>query len=99
MGASQVVQSSSGDYSDNQWHYIAVSRSGTTVRLYVDGAYITSGTSSTNLTSAIDTFVASDYYEMTGYIDDLRITVGSDRGYTGGLGSTIAVPAAAFPTS
>jgi hypothetical protein len=33
---------------------------------------------------------------MTGYIDDLRITVGSARGYTG---STITVPTAAFPDS
>ena len=97
MGASQVVQSSGGfDYSDNQWHYIAVSRSGDTVRLYLDGTLASTGTSSGNLTSAIDTFVASDYYEMTGYIDDLRITVGSARTYTG---ATIAVPAAAFPTS
>ena len=96
MGASQVVQSSGFDYSDNQWHYIAISRSGSTVRLYLNGTLASTGTSSGNLTSAIDTFVASDYYEMTGYIDDLRITVGSARTYTGG---TIAVPSAAFPTS
>jgi hypothetical protein len=33
---------------------------------------------------------------VVGYIDDLRITVGSARGMTG---STVAVPVEAFPTS
>ena len=101
LGASQIVQSSGVDCSDNQWHYIAVSRSGSTVRLYVDGTLASTGTSSATLTSAVDTMVARDTslpssYNLTGYIDDLRITVGSARTYTGG---TIAVPAAAIPTS
>ena len=100
-GSAPIVQSSGVDYSDNQWHYIAVSRSGSTVRLYLDGTLASTGTSSGNLTSSAgDTRVGSasglpSSYDIVGYIDDLRITVGTDRTYTG---ATITVPTAAFPT-
>ena len=33
-------------------------------------------------------------YRLNGWMDEVRLTVGSDRGYTG---STIDVPTAAFP--
>jgi hypothetical protein len=93
-----VLASSSGDFSDDQWHYIAVSRSGSTMRLYIDGTLRSTGTSSANFSSSAATFVARNnaFYprNLVGYIDDLRITVGSARGYTG---STIPVPTAAFP--
>jgi len=99
-GNAPIVLSSGVDYSDDQWHYIAVSRSGSTIRMYLDGAIAATGTSSGNFTSAVDTRVGSDaalnnpYADIVAYIDDLRITVGYARGYTG---ATITVPAAAFP--
>lgn len=93
-----ILSSSSGDFSDDQWHYLALSRSGTTVRLYIDGAIASTATSSANLTSAASMYVgynnAFPPRNVVGYIDDLRITVGSARNYTG---STITVPLAAFP--
>lgn len=99
-GGGAVVASPSGDFSDDQWHYIAVSRSGSTVRLYIDGTLASTGTSSYNFNSSAAMFVARNNAfsprNMVGYIDDLRITVGSERGMTG---STITVPTAAFPTS
>jgi hypothetical protein len=95
-----IVSSSSGDWSDDQWHYIAISRSGSTVRMYIDGTLSSTGTSSSSFTTSAATFVAYNNVfsprNMVGYIDDLRITVGSDRNYTG---ETITVPTAAFPDS
>jgi hypothetical protein len=93
-----VVSSSSGDWSDDQWHHIAVSRSGSTVRLYLDGSLASTGSSSSSFSSSSALYVAYNNQfqprNVVGYIDDLRITVGSNRGYTG---ATIQVPTAAFP--
>jgi hypothetical protein len=95
-----LLSTSSGDFSDDQWHYLAVSRSGTTMRLYLDGNLASTATSSANMTSSSPLYVAySNAFpprNVVGYIDDLRITVGSARGMTG---STVTVPTAAFPTS
>lgn len=91
---------SSGDLSDDAWHYIALSRSGSTLRLYLDGALAFTGDSSTSFSSSSDMYVAynnrSSPRNLVGYIDELRITVGENRGYTG---STITVPTQAFPSS
>jgi hypothetical protein len=93
-----ILSSSSGDFSDDQWHYLALSRSGTTVRLYIDGAIASTATSSANLTSSASMFIgynnAFPPRNVVGYIDDLRITVGSARGLTG---ATVTVPVSAFP--
>jgi hypothetical protein len=97
---SLLVSTSSGDWSDDQWHYLALSRSGTTVRLYMDGALASTSTSSANLTSSAPMYVgynnAFPPRNVVGYFDDIRITVGSARGMTG---ATVAVPTAAFPDS
>lgn len=92
---SLIVQSASGDWSDDAWHHIAVVRSGSTVTLYIDGTSYGSGTTSAS-------FNGGNYYvaynnefgprNLVGYIDDLRITKAAR--YTG---STITVPTAAFP--
>ena len=64
--------------SANTWHHIAVSRSGSTVRLFLDGALQDSGTDSTtvfsddtNLYIGRDAFTSA-YFD--GYIDELRIS-------------------------
>jgi hypothetical protein len=97
---SLIVSTPSGDYSDDAWHHVAVSRSGTTVRLYVDGTLASSATSSANFSSSAAMFIAYNNQfsprNMVGYVDDVRISVGTDRNYTG---STITVPSAAFPDS
>jgi len=84
----------------NAWQHIAIVRSGSTLRAYKDGVGGTSVSISegvgTNGDLSLMAGSAAGGQTVSGYVDDFRITVGSDRGYTG---STITVPTAAFPTS
>ena len=78
---------------DGNWNHIAISRSGTTCRLFVNGTQEASGTNSVNYDAQptfIGAFGASDGF-FNGYIDDLRITKGYAR-YT----ATFTPPTAAF---
>jgi hypothetical protein len=90
----------------NQWIHVAFARQSGVLRAYLNGAQV--GTSqahtATYFNSTANVCVGSfgeyapdgyEYLDYTGYIDDLRITVGSARSYTG---STITVPTAAFHT-
>jgi hypothetical protein len=71
----------SGTISDSAWHHIAVTRSGSSLRIFIDGTQ--TGTTNTTLgTASIDNAIA-DYrvgsttdgaLNFNGYIDDLRIT-------------------------
>lgn len=84
----------SGSLNNNQWYHVAVTRSGTTARLFVDGLEVDSKTNSNNLTAS-NFLVASNRGEnnfFDGYIDDLRITKGVAR-YT----SNFTPPTSAFP--
>lgn len=76
---------------NNTWHYCAMSRASSTIRLYVDGSLV--GTSAANSQSySISGMTIGN--STAGYLDDIRLTVGSARGYTG---ATITVPTAAYP--
>lgn len=89
--------SSTATFSANQWYHIALSRSSGTVRQYIDGVLDGQVTMTGNLSGSTLWIAATAGGGGTwggGYIDDLRITKGSDRGYTG---ATIPVPTAAFP--
>ena len=94
------LQSDTGGFNDGAWHHYAFNRSGTTCRLYIDGILrgSVSGVSTPVPTSTVVVGTDVEYAgrDFAGNIDDLRVTVGSARGYTG---STIPVPVAAFPTS
>lgn len=89
---------SGGSVRDGVWHHVAVSRAGTTVGLYVDGTRLSTATSSSTIAdiSGGINIGRDEFYgrAFTGTLDDLRITIGSARGYTG---TTITVPSAAFP--
>jgi hypothetical protein len=96
-------QSASSSVPFSQWVHIAAARSSGVQRVYVNGVSVISYSSGydhsgTQLTiaSTVDYRDTDSSFKLNGYIDDFRITVGSDRGYTG---STITVPVAAFPTS
>jgi hypothetical protein len=96
----QFMESDAGGFNDNNWHHFAFVRSGTTCSMYIDGVrrgtrtgVSTSVPTSTVVVGADIEFGGRDF---NGYIDDLRITKGNDRGYTG---ATITVPVAAFPDS
>ena len=80
---------------DGQWHHIAVSRAGSTFRLFCDGVSEATATwagaiASTSRVVQIGNDNADAFFN--GYIDDLRITKGVAR-YT----SNFSVPPAQFP--
>ena len=91
-------------YADNTWTYIAVSRTGSAVNMYSNGSRVASGTFTGSVASPATPFrvgqVDGTSWSVTryleGYIDELRITRGSGRGYTG---STISVPTEPFPSA
>jgi hypothetical protein len=83
--------------SANTWYYLAVTRSGATVTVYIDGSSIGTYT----LTSATQTLMTTDTRNViginpdltnqpfSGYIDEVRVTNGVAR--------TITTPTDAFP--
>jgi hypothetical protein len=66
---------------DNNWHHLAVCRSGTSHRCFFDGVQQGSTvTDSNNYNGTGDLRIGSDGYgDFNGYIDDLRITKGVAR--------------------
>jgi len=95
IGGTFFGSGSSAVVNADQWNHIAVSRESGTGRLYVNGSLISSATASANLTG--QHLCLGGYYDtsflISGYMDEVRITKGVAR-YTG---STITLPAAAFP--
>jgi hypothetical protein len=78
-----------------QWYHIALTRSGTAWRIYVNGASYANITNSTNFTATILRVgygTGATYFN--GYLQDLRLTTGYAR-YTG---ASYTVPTSAFPT-
>jgi len=86
--------------SANTWMHIALVRSGNQCRAYLNGtggnAVSVFGEIPTSGSFSVMAGAANGVQAVAGYCDEFRITVGSNRGYTG---STITVPATAFPTS
>jgi hypothetical protein len=80
--------------SNSTWYYVAITRAGTTLRMFINGTQEASTTSSANFTSTTNMFIGADAnstnQRINGYIQDLRITKGVSR--------TITTPTAAFPT-
>ena len=93
MGNTDVT-SSTGVLTANTWQHLSVVRNSNTVKIFLNGSEIASGTNSENITSqnlAIGGYIDSRFL-MNGYVDELRITKGLAR-YT----SNFSVPTAAFP--
>ena len=68
--------------SDNTWYYFALTRSGTTFRLFLNGTVEATATFSGSLTSVSSSLVVGinqTSYPFQGYINDLRITKGYAR--------------------
>ena len=78
----------------NQWVHVAVSRTGTTLRVFADGVQVGSATNSDNLTAQVFSVGANNdgSEPFTGYIDEVRVTKGVGR-YTGAF----TPPTAEFP--
>jgi hypothetical protein len=75
------VQTADNSISLNTWHHVAVTRSGSTLRLFIDGQLLTTTTNTQNLTNTTMLIgaSASNAEFFNGYIDDLRITKGVAR--------------------
>lgn len=89
-----VVESSSGDWSDNAWHHVAFVRSGSAVTLYIDGTSYGSSVDSASYNGITYVVGRNDSFaprNMIGYIDDLRITKAAR------YNSSFTPPTAAFP--
>jgi len=82
-------------FTQNNWYHVAISRSGTSLKVYVNGNQIgPTITNSTNISAPITCVggLISYAQNFNGYIDDVRITKGVAR-YTG---STLTVPTREF---
>ena len=92
------VMSRSFTPNTGQWYHLALTRSGTDLRLFVDGSQQgATVTNSTNISSAelsIGKLGGYALQHFNGYLDDIRITKGQAR-YT----ANFTPPAAAFPDS
>jgi hypothetical protein len=101
FGLTAVAEYGTGSFTwvPGTWYHVALVRSGSAIRFYVNGANVTDGSPTASDTFTGEMRLAADgsgLYDSNIYLDDVRITVGNDRGYTG---STITVPTAAFPDS
>lgn len=101
-GAFTTLVESSGAVGTGAWKHVAVVRSGTALKLYINGTNDGSATKSDNITVSKSYLYVGSYnrsdtpYQaansINGYIDEVRITKGVAR-YTG---SSLTPPSAAF---
>lgn len=100
FGLTGVVEQAAATFSwsNNTWYHVAVARASGLVRIYVNGTNVTDGTQQSAGTSYYGEMRfggdGSGTYSADCYLDDIRVTVGTSRGFTG---ATIPVPTAAFP--
>lgn len=88
------------------WHHVAVVRSGSNVKIYLNGVQDATGTLSANPAAAAVGSVFIGYeqgqgstYYLKGWIDDLRITKGVARYTADFTPPTAAFPSAGTPTT
>ena len=85
VGSSTILlqDSNTTRITTGQWYHIAVTRSSSTNRLFINGTQVASATDSTSLTNslplAIGTQISTGTNYLNGYIDELRITNGYAR--------------------
>lgn len=79
----QDWQISAGTLVANQWNYIAVERSGSTIRLYLGGAVVGtttfSGTAADNSNAVSIGAYSTAAYPINGVLDEIRVTKGVAR--------------------
>jgi len=93
-----ILRSSTTQVFQSTWTYFAITRSGTTGRMFINGTQEgASFTDSTNYNQTNDMFIGCDRNNQSGfigYMDDIRITKGVAR-YT----ANFTPPSGPFPTS
>jgi hypothetical protein len=101
-GSGTNVLAGSGTLPTSTWSHIAVTRSGSSIRCFVNGTQVgttntgigTSAIAAVNQNILIGQSVNGGPYSMNGYLDDMRFTKGVAR-YT----ATFTPPTAAFPNN
>ena len=77
--------------STNTWYHVAVSRSGSTIKLFIDGTEVDSATNTTNYGIAKPLVIGARYdgaaLYWNGFIDEFRVSKGNAR-YTSGFAVT-----------
>jgi hypothetical protein len=91
INAVQVVAT---PFLDGNWHHVAICRSGTSLRLFLDGVQQGATATSSNNYTAQTISIGSGPNFYNGRLDELRITKGVAR-YT----ANFTPPSAAFPNS
>jgi hypothetical protein len=78
-----VSTSSPAPFKANQWHHVALTRSGTSVKAFVNGVAVITGTSSVNLTNGDTTtcYIGKYWYYpnvlANGYVSNFRAVTGT----------------------
>jgi hypothetical protein len=78
-----------------QWYHIALARIGGTVRYFINGIQGASATMTTNLLSAANPYIGSNYVPdayVNGYMDDFRVTKGIARYTQNFIPPSVALP-------
>jgi hypothetical protein len=94
-GAGIVALYSTTVLNYDTWHHVAITRSGTTARLFIDGTIEDTETSSLNITQTVIALGYNQFLsglEWKGSMDEIRVTKGVAR-YT----SNFTPPTQAFP--
>lgn len=96
-----TLTSASGQFSTGVWYHVAATRSGTSIKLFVNGTQVATGTSSITATSTTRPFTIGCLNDTVGFgtylngrIDEFRLTLGVAR-YT----ANFTVPTEAFPNA
>lgn len=92
-GDSVITYSATTNFTNSTWHHVAFTRSGTTLKVYVDGTEVITHTvvdNNWNYTAAIGNLLTSPVGFTGGYIDEVRFSTGIR--YTGNFTS----PTSAF---
>ena len=83
FGNSTILSSGASAYDLNTWHHLAIARSGSSIKMFIDGSAVATATNTTNVNSgynlrvgAVPSSVDATFLFFSGYIDDYRILKG-----------------------